>query len=86
MKWLIVEDEFTREGLALEVKRGMKASDVLEVLKTLILIRGAPRHIRSDNLPGRAGVYRHGDPRVPGSCGDRDAVYRAGLSLAERLC
>jgi transposase InsO family protein len=51
LKWLVIEDEFTREGLALEVARSIKATDVLEVLSQLILIRGAPRHIRSDNGP-----------------------------------
>jgi putative transposase len=51
LKWLVIEDEFTREGLALEVARSIKAADVLEVLSQLMLIRGSPRHIRSDNGP-----------------------------------
>ena len=51
LKWLVIEDEFTREGLALEVDRSMKTTDVLDVLAELMLIRGAPRHIRSDNGP-----------------------------------
>ena len=32
LKWLIIEDEFTRESLALEVERSMKACDVIDVL------------------------------------------------------
>lgn len=51
LKWLIIEDEYTREGLALEVGRSIKAQDVLDVLAQLMLIRGAPGHIRSDNGP-----------------------------------
>jgi transposase InsO family protein len=51
LKWLVIEDEFTREGLALEVARSIKAEDVLDVLSQLMLIRGAPNHIRSDNGP-----------------------------------
>jgi len=51
LRWLVIEDEFTREGLALEVRRSFKAEDVLNVLSQLMLIRGAPRHIRSDNGP-----------------------------------
>jgi putative transposase len=51
LKWLVIEDEYTREGLALEVGRSLKAAEVLEVLSQLMLIRGAPRHIRSDNGP-----------------------------------
>ena len=49
LRWLIIEDEFTREGLAVEVRRSFKATDVLDVLSELMLIRGTPRHIRSDN-------------------------------------
>lgn len=51
LKWLIIEDEFTREGLALQVERSITARDVLDVLGKLMSIRGAPRHIRSDNGP-----------------------------------
>jgi transposase InsO family protein len=51
LRWLVIEDEFTREGLVLEVRRSFKAEDVLDVLSELMLIRGVPRHIRSDNGP-----------------------------------
>lgn len=51
LRWLVIEDEFTREGLAVQVRRSFKAQDVLDVLAELMLIRGVPRHIRSDNGP-----------------------------------
>ena len=51
LRWLIIEDEFTREGLAVEVERGMKSTDVLDILTELMLSRGVPKHIRSDNGP-----------------------------------
>ena len=51
LRWLVIEDEFSREGLAVEVRRSFKARDVLDVLSELMLIRGVPRHIRSDNGP-----------------------------------
>jgi len=51
LRWLVIEDEFTREGLAVDVRRSFKARDVLDVLSELMLIRGMPRHIRSDNGP-----------------------------------
>ncbi|MCC6681674.1 MAG: IS3 family transposase [Phycisphaeraceae bacterium] len=51
LRWLIIEDEFTREGLAVEVCRSFKATDVLDVLSELMLIRGVPGSIRSDNGP-----------------------------------
>jgi transposase InsO family protein len=51
LKILTVEDEFTRECLALEVGRRFTGRDVVGVLRELLAIRGAPRHIRSDNGP-----------------------------------
>lgn len=51
LKWLSVVDEFTRECLALEVRRSIPAAGVVEVLVELFTIRGVPRHIRSDNGP-----------------------------------
>jgi transposase InsO family protein len=51
LKWLTVVDEYTRECLALEVRRGLTAGALIAVLAALIGRRGAPRHIRSDNGP-----------------------------------
>ena len=51
LKWLAIVDEFTRECLALEVARQFKATDVIDVLRELIAIRGTPAHIRCDNGP-----------------------------------
>jgi putative transposase len=48
---LTVMDEFTREGLALEVWPTTSAEQVLEVLGVLIGQHGAPSHLRSDNGP-----------------------------------
>ncbi len=51
LKWFALIDEYTRENLALEVDRRMKAVDVLDILSQVMLIRGVPKHIRSDNGP-----------------------------------
>jgi transposase InsO family protein len=51
-----VADEFTREALAIVVKRRLNSSDGLEVLAELMLARGTPSHIRSDNGPEFAAV------------------------------
>lgn len=51
LKILTVEDEYTRECLALEVGRTFTGKDVVNVLRELFLIRGTPKHIRSDNGP-----------------------------------
>jgi transposase InsO family protein len=50
-KMLTVIDEYTREALCVAVRPKMKANDVLDVLFDLILKRGKPRFIRSDNGP-----------------------------------
>src|SRR5690606_18305090 len=49
LKWFAITDEYTRECLALEVDRSITADRVLDVLTSLFLTRGVPRHIRSDN-------------------------------------
>jgi putative transposase len=51
LKWLSVVDEYTRECLVLEVRRGLTAAAVVTVLAGLVRRRGAPRHVRSDNGP-----------------------------------
>lgn len=51
LKWLLLQDEFTREGLAVEVGRSIKAADAIDTLAAVMLIRGVPRHLRSDNGP-----------------------------------
>jgi putative transposase len=51
VKLLVVLDEFTRESLAIDVNRKIKGPDVIEVLRYLFAVRGAPEFIRSDNGP-----------------------------------
>jgi putative transposase len=49
LKWFTLVDEYTREGLALEVERSMTAQAVKAILARVVRERGVPRHIRSDN-------------------------------------
>jgi putative transposase len=49
LKFLTVLDEWTRESLAIEVGRSVRAKDVIGVLYYLFMVRGAPGFIRSDN-------------------------------------
>lgn len=44
-------DGFTRECIAIRVDRKLKATDVIDVLSDLFILRGIPGHIRSDNGP-----------------------------------
>lgn len=48
---LSVVDEYTRKCLALEVRRQFRAGDVVEVLRRLVELHGAPKFMRSDNGP-----------------------------------
>jgi putative transposase len=50
-RMLTVIDEFTRECLAIDVSRRLTSDDVLERLSDLLVRRGVPGHIRSDNGP-----------------------------------
>ena len=50
-RMLNIIDEFTHECLAIWVARQLKATDVIDVLSDLFILRGVPGHIRSDNGP-----------------------------------
>src|SRR5262249_48577539 len=51
LKCLTVTDEWTKEGLAIEVDSCLRSGRVIEVLSRLVSERGAPRYLRSDNGP-----------------------------------
>jgi putative transposase len=51
LKCLTVSDEWTKEGLAIEVGGSIRSRQVSEVLSRLISERGAPLYLRSDNGP-----------------------------------
>ena len=51
LKCLTVIDEYTRECLAIDVAGGIRSGRVIEVLAKLVSVRGAPKHLRSDNGP-----------------------------------
>jgi putative transposase len=77
LKMLTVEDEFTRECLAIEVEHRMGAKGVCEALNKVMARRGAPEFVRSDNGPefiarrlmemlkARGVTCRHIDPGSP---------------------
>jgi putative transposase len=51
LKCLTVTDEWTKEGLAIEVDGSLRSGRVIEVLARLVSERGAPLYLRSDNGP-----------------------------------
>jgi len=46
---LNIIDEFTKECLAIKVRRKITASDVIDTLADLFIQGGCPKFIRSDN-------------------------------------
>jgi putative transposase len=73
-RMLCVIDEFTREALAIRVKRRLNSIDVLETLADLMILRGLPAFVRSNHLAKM-------------DCRRRlsDRLYRARQSVGERL-
>jgi putative transposase len=51
LKCLTVTDEFTKEGLAIDVDARIRSPRVIEALSRLVSERGAPAYLRSDNGP-----------------------------------
>jgi putative transposase len=51
LKCLTVTDEFTKEGLAIDVDGRIRSARVIEVLSRLVSARGVPAFLRSDNGP-----------------------------------
>jgi putative transposase len=57
LKWLSIVDEYTRECLALEARRGMTAEDIRIILAEVSAERGGPPcRMRSDNGPEFAAL------------------------------
>ena len=48
---LNILDEFSRECLAIRIKRKLNSTDVIDALTDLFILRGVPAYIRSDNGP-----------------------------------
>jgi putative transposase len=51
LRMLNIIDEYSRECLAILVRRQITSQDVIDVLCELFIFRGIPEHIRSDNGP-----------------------------------
>ena len=51
LRLLTLIDEYTRECLAIRVERRMGSQEVIDTLAEVMLWRGIPEHLRSDNGP-----------------------------------
>ena len=82
VRLLTVIDEYSRECVAIRAARSMRSADVIEVLAELMVFRGVPDHIRSDNGPEfKARAVREWLGRV----GSQAALHRAWVAVGERL-
>jgi transposase InsO family protein len=51
LRLLTLLDEYTRECLAIRVARRLRSQEVIETLADVMLVRGIPGYLRSDNGP-----------------------------------
>lgn len=51
LRWLNIIDEYTHECLYSTPRRSFKSGDVIEALAEVMILRGTPEYIRSDNGP-----------------------------------
>ena len=83
LKCLTVTDEWTKEGLAIEVDGRLRSGRVIEVLSRLVSERGAPRYLRSDNGPefvSQALLKWIADQRIDTALIDPGKPWQNGVS------
>jgi transposase InsO family protein len=51
LRLLTLIDEYTRECLAIRVARRLSSQEVIDTLAEVMLVRGVPEYLRSDNGP-----------------------------------
>ena len=77
---LTLIDEYTRECLTIRVARRFGRYEVIEALADVMLLRGVPENIRSDNGPELVGGRT---TEVAGQGGHGNVVHRTRKSLGE---
>jgi putative transposase len=82
LKCLTITDEWTKEGLAIEIDGRIRSGRVKEVLSRLVSERGAPRYLRSDNGPefvARALLEWISDQRIETALIDPGKPWQNGV-------
>ncbi len=97
-RMLNIIHEFTRERLAIRIGRKLNSTDVIDALSDLVILRGAPGHVRSDNGPefiakvvrewivvvgAKAAFIEPGSPWENGSCESFNSKLRDELLNGE---
>ena len=95
---LNIVDEYSRECLAIKVKRKLNSTNVIDALTDLFILRGVPAFIRSDNGPefvaravrewiaaagAKAAFIEPGSPWENGYCESFNARFRDELLNGE---
>ena len=95
---LNILDEYSRECLAIRVKRKLNSTDFMDVLTDLFILRGVPAFIRPDNGPefvaeavrnwinavgAKAAYIEPGSPWENGYCESFNARFRDELQNGE---
>jgi putative transposase len=80
-RMLTIIDEFTRESLAIHVKRKLNSQDVLHMLGKLFMCHGRPEHVRSDNGPEFVDQTVRAE-----ETGCEDALHRPGSPWENGYC
>ncbi len=72
----------TRESLLIRPERRWSSAKVIEALADVMVMKGVPEHIRSDNGPE---FVAQRSAEMAGRHRRQDAVHRTRLSVGERL-
>ena len=96
-RMLNVIDEFTRECLAIRIDRKLNSTAVIDVLTDLLILRGVPGHVRSDNGPefiakavrdwidavgAKTAFIEPGSPWENGYCESFNSKFRPSRQIA----
>jgi transposase InsO family protein len=82
LRLLVLIDEYTRECLTIRVARRLGSCEVIETLADVMLWRGIPEYLRSDNGPEFVARELR---KWLGKLGNRNAVHRTRESVGKRL-
>ena len=95
LKILTLIDEYTKEALAIVPARRIRSNDVIDIFADVMIERGIPEHIRSDNGPEmvamklREWLDKLGTKTLhiaPGSPPGRTATARAPTASCATSC
>ena len=83
IRTLNIIDEFTKEALGIKVKRKLNSTDVVDALSDLLILRGPPEFITSDN--GAEFIAKKVRPWI-GAVGAKTAFITPGSPWENSYC